>query len=85
MRMKRLNEVKFRGKFMFPHNIEIQLGVHGVFCVSVSYSKDRIRVRKLYTEDEFLVEYLKTGTLIKNLKTEKKIEFPNKVVLVIVE
>jgi hypothetical protein len=79
-----LDEVRYKGRFVFPNKVEKELGTHGVFWVSVPYSKDIIRVRKFYAEDEFLVKYLETGTSIKNPKTGKKIKFPNKI-LVIVE
>ena len=78
-----LDKVKIKERFVFPNKVEKELGTHGVFRVSVPYSKDIIRVKKLNAEDEFLVKYLETGTSIKNQKTGKKIKFPNKVLVII--
>lgn len=72
----RLDKVKYKGRFVFPAIVEKELGTHGVFRVSVPYSGDRIRVRKLNAGDEFTVKYLETGTSIKDEKTGEKIEFP---------
>jgi hypothetical protein len=82
MRRIRLNQLKLRERFEFCSNVEKELGVHGVFWVSVPYNDKMIRVRKVSSEKEYMIKFLEKNTLIENLKTGKKTEFPGEILVI---
>jgi hypothetical protein len=81
IRMVGLNKIKLRRRFMFPHNVEKRLGIHGVFWVSVPYSDKITRVRKVSSEKEYMIRSFEKNTLIKDWKTGKKMEFLGKILV----
>ncbi|MCX6759467.1 MAG: hypothetical protein NT012_02805 [Candidatus Nealsonbacteria bacterium] len=75
----RLNKVKIGDKFMFSSDVEKKLRIHGTFRASVPYTNDKILIRKESSKKGYLLEYFKTGTLLKDVKTGQVWKFPNEV------
>ncbi len=84
MRMIRLNKVGLGKKFTLPNDVKEKLRIHGILRASVPYTDDRIPFKEESSGKGYLLEYLKIGTLLKDIKTGQLWKFPNEV-LVIVE
>ena len=83
--MVRLNKVKIGDKFMFPSDVEKRLGIHGTgtFRASVPYTDDKILIREESSGKGYFIEYLKTGTALKDVKTGQVWKFPNEVLVIV--
>jgi len=75
----RLNKVKIGDKFMFSSDVEKKLRIHATFRTSTSYTEDKILIREESSGKGYLLEYFKTGTLLKDVKTGEVWKFPNEV------
>ncbi len=83
--MIRLNKVGLGNKFVFPNKVKEETGIYGISRVSVPYTEDKIPFQEESSGKGFLLEYLRRGTLLKDIKTGQSWKFPNRVLLVIVE
>ena len=83
MRRVRLNQLKRKERFEFCSNVQEELGVYGVFWISVPYSNKITRVRKVSSEKEYLIRFLEKKTLIKDWKTGEKMEFPGEILVIV--